>query len=150
EMRVVSMSEASLRKMRSQFPSLATDGRGTLSDVELFMFLEQAQGITDFNVMQAPKITMVSGQRVQLAVHDDLVASVSAMVAGNLRHIDLDVKADVQGVKFAKTARLMDGQTLVLPGRTAGGALLMILTPRVIINIEEMATAPPPVPAPAV
>ncbi|MCS7166020.1 MAG: hypothetical protein RMI91_08605 [Gemmatales bacterium] len=45
-------------------------GFAYLSDIEVYLFMEAAQGDTRTNVMQAPKITLFSGQTALLAVQD--------------------------------------------------------------------------------
>ncbi|MDW8223072.1 MAG: hypothetical protein RMJ82_09005 [Gemmatales bacterium] len=45
-------------------------GFAYLSDIEVFLFMEAAQGDTRTNVMQAPKITLFSGQTAMLMVQD--------------------------------------------------------------------------------
>jgi len=45
-------------------------GFAYLSDIEVFLFMEAAQGDTRTNVMQAPKITLFSGQTAYLTVQD--------------------------------------------------------------------------------
>ncbi|GBD36698.1 hypothetical protein HRbin36_01826 [bacterium HR36] len=45
-------------------------GFAYLSDIEVFLFMEAAQGDTRTNVMQAPKITLFSGQTASLTVQD--------------------------------------------------------------------------------
>lgn len=45
-------------------------GLAFLSDIQVFMFLDAAQGDRRTNVMQAPKITVFNGQTAQIAVND--------------------------------------------------------------------------------
>jgi type II secretory pathway component GspD/PulD (secretin) len=45
-------------------------GLAFLSDIQVFMFLEAAQGDRRLNVMQAPKLTMFNGQTANLNVND--------------------------------------------------------------------------------
>ena len=45
-------------------------GLAFLSDIQVFMFMEAAQGDRRFNVMQAPKITVFNGQNAFLQVQD--------------------------------------------------------------------------------
>jgi type II secretory pathway component GspD/PulD (secretin) len=47
-----------------------TLGLAFLSDIQVFMFMEAAQGDRRFNVMQAPKLTMFNGQTATLTVTD--------------------------------------------------------------------------------
>jgi type II secretory pathway component GspD/PulD (secretin) len=48
-------------------------GLAFLSDIQVFMFLEAAQGDRRTNVMQAPKITVFNGQTANISVTDELV-----------------------------------------------------------------------------
>jgi type II secretory pathway component GspD/PulD (secretin) len=45
-------------------------GLAFLSDIQVFMFMEAAQGDRRFNIMQAPKLTMFNGQTATLSVAD--------------------------------------------------------------------------------
>ena len=45
-------------------------GLAFLSDIQVFLFLEAAQGDTRTNVMQAPKLTLFNGQTATLNVGD--------------------------------------------------------------------------------
>jgi Flp pilus assembly secretin CpaC len=45
-------------------------GLAFLNDIQVFMFMEAAQGDRRVNVMQAPKITLFNGQTANLAVQD--------------------------------------------------------------------------------
>jgi type II secretory pathway component GspD/PulD (secretin)/tetratricopeptide (TPR) repeat protein len=45
-------------------------GLAFLNDIQVFMFMEAAQGNRRVNVMQAPKITLMNGQTANLAVQD--------------------------------------------------------------------------------
>ena len=45
-------------------------GLAFLSDIQVFMFLEAAQGDARTNVMQAPKITVFNGQTATLTISD--------------------------------------------------------------------------------
>jgi type II secretory pathway component GspD/PulD (secretin) len=58
------------------YPGLLTGDGGLslglafLSDIQVFMFMEAAQGDRRFNIMQAPKLTMFNGQSATLTVAD--------------------------------------------------------------------------------
>jgi type II secretory pathway component GspD/PulD (secretin) len=58
------------------YPGLITGDGGLslglafLSDIQVFMFMEAAQGDRRFNIMQAPKLTMFNGQSATLTVTD--------------------------------------------------------------------------------
>jgi type II secretory pathway component GspD/PulD (secretin) len=45
-------------------------GLAFLSDIQVFMFLEAAQGDRRMNIMQAPKITVFNGQTANISVND--------------------------------------------------------------------------------
>jgi len=55
-------------------------GLAFLSDIQVFMFLEAAQGDQRTNVMQAPKITLFNGQLATLTVSDQQFFVTSASV----------------------------------------------------------------------
>jgi type II secretory pathway component GspD/PulD (secretin) len=59
-------------------------GLAFLSDIQVFLFMEAAQGDMRTNVMQAPKITLFNGQTSTLTVTDEqfFVTSVSVIQAG--------------------------------------------------------------------
>jgi type II secretory pathway component GspD/PulD (secretin) len=57
------------------FPGAVPDGGVSLglaflSDIQVFMFMEAAQGDRRFNIMQAPKLTMFNGQSATLDIND--------------------------------------------------------------------------------
>jgi type II secretory pathway component GspD/PulD (secretin) len=56
-------------------------GLAFLSDIQVFMFLEAAQGDQRTNVMQAPKLTLFNGQRSTISVSDQQFFVTSASVA---------------------------------------------------------------------
>src|SRR5437588_5467996 len=45
-------------------------GLAFLSDIQVFMFLEAAQGDRHMNVMQAPKLTVFNGQTATISIND--------------------------------------------------------------------------------
>ena len=45
-------------------------GIAFLSDIQVFLFMEAAQGDTRTNVMQAPKLTLFNGQTSTITIHD--------------------------------------------------------------------------------
>src|SRR5205807_2712396 len=59
-------------------------GLAFLSDIQVFFFMEAAQGDQRTNVMQAPRLTMFNGQSAQLSVTNQqfFVTSVQAIQAG--------------------------------------------------------------------
>ena len=59
-------------------------GLAFLSDIQVFLFMEAAQGDQRTNVMQAPKLTMFNGQSAQLSVQTQqfFVTSVQAIQNG--------------------------------------------------------------------
>jgi len=115
------------------------DGQVNLSDTQLFMFLEAVQG-EKCKIVQGPRGTIISGQRCDFQINEIIDMKIGAMVAGNLRHIDIDLKGAVHNVKFKKAARLVDGDTLVLSSRKENGKrMLLLVTPRVIIDVDGSA-----------
>lgn len=59
-------------------------GLAFLSDIQVFMFLEAAQGDRRANVMQAPKITVFNGQTATISVQDQMffLTNISLQQAG--------------------------------------------------------------------
>ncbi len=94
EMRLVSMNNQYFGKLRRQYPNLKKDGQLFLTDKQMFALLEDAQGDKNINVMQMPRVTLFPGQRCNAGIQDDLEYTMRAMVAANLRHVDMDVKAE--------------------------------------------------------
>jgi type II secretory pathway component GspD/PulD (secretin) len=60
-------------------------GLAFLSDIQVFMFLEAAQGDRRANIMQAPKLTMFNGQAGTIAVSDNIyfTSGVQPTIVGN-------------------------------------------------------------------
>jgi len=56
-------------------------GLAFLSDIQVFMFMEAAQGDKRINVMQAPKLTMFNGQTATISVQDQQYFVTSITVA---------------------------------------------------------------------
>jgi hypothetical protein len=100
-------------------------------------------------VVQAPKITFFPGQRISFSMGPckDLPGikktevKLNALVAVNLQHIELEVRATVGKAEFTKALRLEDGATLAQFKRYGDNYLIFLVTPRVIINSEEEAGA---------
>src|SRR5262249_54371970 len=73
-----------------QFPNIPGGNGGLsmglafLSDIEVFFFMEAAQGDSRTNVMQAPKITLFNGQTSTITVNDQqfFVTAVSVTQVG--------------------------------------------------------------------
>ena len=53
-------------------------GLAFLSDIQVFMFMEAAQGNRRLNVMQAPKITVFNGQTANIAIVDQIFFLISS------------------------------------------------------------------------
>jgi type II secretory pathway component GspD/PulD (secretin) len=60
-------------------------GLAFLSDIQVFMFMEAAQGDRRANIMQAPKLTMFNGQSASISVNDFIyfTTSVQPTIVGN-------------------------------------------------------------------
>jgi len=99
-------------------------------------------------MMQYPKHTLFPGQRLGASIRPckefpGISVKFNALVAANLQHIELEVKATVGEVDFSKAMRLEEGVTLAQFKRDGDGYLILLVTPRVIlINMEEE-VAPP-------
>ena len=64
EMRVVTVSSSFYNGMGLVAPNREKDGLMNLSEIQVFMLLEAAQGDARADVMQAPKITAFPGQKI--------------------------------------------------------------------------------------
>jgi RNA polymerase sigma factor (sigma-70 family) len=150
ETRIISLNAASFVKLQGLLPQLKKDGHAVMSDAETFALLRQARDDADTKVVQAPKVTFFPGQHVSFSMDlsKDLPGikktdvKLSALVAANLRHIELDVKATVGKAEFTKATRLEDGVTLAQFKRYSDGYLIFLVTPRVILSLEEGIAAP--------
>jgi type II secretory pathway component GspD/PulD (secretin) len=60
-------------------------GIAFLSDIQVFLFMEAAQGDTRTNIMQAPKLTLFNGQTATLSVGDTqtFVTNITGTLLGN-------------------------------------------------------------------
>lgn len=142
--RLVSLSAASFLKLQALVPQLKKNSHAVLSELETCALLRKAQD-DGVRIIDAPKITFFSGQRVSLAVDGikdfvepaKLEVRLTAFVAANLKHIDLEVKAKAGDVEFGKAERLVDGTTMVQCKHVGADHLLFLVTPQVILNLEE-------------
>jgi type II secretory pathway component GspD/PulD (secretin) len=82
-------------------------GIAFLSDIEVYMFMEAAQGDQRSNVMQAPKLTLFNGQTSTITVSDTqfFVTSVSvAQLGGQVVFVPNNTPFPTGGVQLAMTA----------------------------------------------
>lgn len=139
EMRVVEINTSGFTKLRASLPNLS-QGDVLLSDLEVLGLLALVQDNRGPNVVQAPKVTCFPGQRVKIAANT-LDVELSSMVACNLRDIDLNVRGAFGNARFERATRLADGANLVLTARnSSNGATLLLVKPRIILNLEESVT----------
>jgi len=114
-------------------------GLAFLSDIQVFMFLEAAQGDRRMNVMQAPKITVFNGQTAFITVQDQLffltgmnpvmtpqgpmfVAQHQAMPVGTQMQVTPVVSADRRFVRLAinqTMTNMLSATVPVLPVQVA-------------------------------
>jgi len=160
ETRIISLNAASFLKLQGLVPQLNTDGHAVLSEAETFALLGKAQDDADTKVVQTPKVTFFPGQRVRVCIdpsdlpgNKKIDVKLNALVAANLQHLELEVKATVGEVDFSKAMRLEEGVTLAQFKRDGDGYLILLVTPRVILNMEpevappeaeSLQAAPPP------
>lgn len=111
-------------------------GLAFLSDIQVFMFMEAAQGDRRFNVMQAPKITAFNGETASLTVGDQqfflLGVNLLQTTSGNTFFVPQNtnlntntvsvsvtpvVSADRRFVRLAlsQTLQTLSGQTPLVP-----------------------------------
>jgi type II secretory pathway component GspD/PulD (secretin) len=82
-------------------------GLAFLSDIEVYMFMEAAQGDQRTNVMQAPKLTMYNGQTATITVTDSqfFVLGVSvAQLGGQVVFVPSNTPLPTGGIFLAMTA----------------------------------------------
>jgi len=148
--RIISLNAASFFKLQGLLPQLTKNGHAVLSEAEAFALLRKSQDDADTKVVQPPKITLFPGQRIRISMgpNEDLQGikktelKLSALVAANLQHLELEVNATVGKADFTKTLRLEDGATLAQFKRNGDGYLILLVTPRVILNLQEEFAAP--------
>jgi len=144
---VVTVKGDYFAELRQIYPELKQNGQVKLTEKQVQAFFKNVPKDDSFNVLQPPQFTIFSGQNCRIDVVNKLDVKLGATVACNLRHIDLDVKAEVFDVKFNKAARLVEGTTLVLSARKDKGTqVLFMVTPRVIINVGESVANLKPIP----
>jgi hypothetical protein len=150
EIRIISLNAANFLKLQGLLPQLKRDSHAVVSEAETFALVRQAQDDADTKVVQTPKVTFFPGQRVRVSIDHGtdlpgikkIDVKLNALVAANLQHLELEVKATVGKVEFSKALRLEDGVTLAQLKRNGDGYLILLVTPRVILNSEEE-VAPP-------
>jgi type II secretory pathway component GspD/PulD (secretin)/tetratricopeptide (TPR) repeat protein len=82
-------------------------GLAFLSDIEVFMFLEAAQGNERTNVMQAPKLTLLNGQTSSLTFTDAQFFAINvtvAQVGGQLVFIPNNTPLPIGGLQLTMQA----------------------------------------------
>jgi RNA polymerase sigma factor (sigma-70 family) len=139
ETRIVTIRKDSLPKLRNVIAGLKADGHVILNEAEAFALLEKAKA-DKCSLLQTPKVTIFPGQRMEVGT-EDVTMKYSALVAANLHHVELDVKAKAGKVEWTKSVRLASDATLVLAADAGGGDMkLLLVTPRVLIDLEETAS----------
>jgi RNA polymerase sigma factor (sigma-70 family) len=138
ETKVISLGQAEFHALRELLPKLAKSDRTVLSDAEALALIRKAGDRAGARIVQAPKITFYPGQRVRLSFSESekFEANLTAHVAVNLQHIDLDLKARIGKTEFVAGERLIDGATLVQVKRAGDRYFLLLVTPRVVLNVE--------------
>jgi hypothetical protein len=148
ETRIISLNAASFHKLQGLVPQLNADGYVVLSDAETFALLGKARDDADTKVVQTPKIIFFPGQRLGASIgpckeFPGINVKFNGLVAANLQHLELEVKATVGKVDFSKAMRLEEGVTLAQFKRDGDGYLILLVTPRVILINMEQEVAPP-------
>jgi RNA polymerase sigma factor (sigma-70 family) len=147
ETRIISLNAACFLQLQKLLPQLNTDGHAVLSDAETCALLRKAKDDGDTKVVQAPKIISFPGQRLGFSIDPSkdqpgIKVQLKALVAANLQHLELEVKATIGKADFSKAMRLEDGMTLAQFKRNGDGYLMLLVTPRVILDAEPE-LAPP-------
>jgi RNA polymerase sigma factor (sigma-70 family) len=146
EARIVSLNAACFVKLRGLVPQLVPDDHAVLNDAEAFALLRKAQDDAATKVVLTPKITFFPGQRARVSLDPgkDLPGikkadvQLSAMVAANLQHLELDLKATIGKAEFAKRIWSEEGVTLAQVKRNGDDYLILLVKPRVILVPEEV------------
>jgi RNA polymerase sigma factor (sigma-70 family) len=146
EIRIFSLGATNFVKLQRLMPHLEKDGHVVLSDLEMHGLDCKIKEDGDAEIMQFPKITFFPGQRVgwctapskESPEEKNVGLKFTADLAANLQDIDLDFKASVDKLEFAKALRLVDGATLAQFKREGDVCLIFLVTPRVIFNREEL------------
>jgi hypothetical protein len=143
EIRVVSLDAACLLKVQDLLPRLKTGDHAVLNDAEAFALLRKAQDGAGTTVVQGPKVTLIPGQRVALSLDPGKTdVRFGALVAADLRHLQLDVKAAVGKADFSSTTWMEDGATLAQFQRDGARYRMLVVTPRVVISLGDEVAAP--------
>jgi len=149
EIRIVSLDAASLFKVQDLLPRLKAGDNAVLNDAETFALLRRAQDEAGTTIAQGPKVTVLPGQRVTLPLDlgkepggvGKVDVRLGALVAADLRHLQLEVKAAVGKADFSGTTWMEDGATVAQVKRHGAGYLMLVVTPRVVISLgDEVAT----------
>ena len=153
ETRIISLNAGTFVKLQRLLPHMTKDRHVVLNELEMIGLLREAQDDRATTVMHAPKITSFPGQRVGICTKPieetpkklpnptEIDLKFTAQVAVDLQHIDLDVKATIGKVEFTKMVRMLEGSTLAQFKRDGDNCLIFLITPRVILGIQE--TNPP-------
>ena len=150
EIRVVSLDAACLQTVQELLPRLKAGDPAVLNDAETFALLRKAQDGAGTTVALGPKVTVFPGQRVTLPLDlgkepggaGKVEVRLGALVAADLQHLQLEVKAEWGNADFSGTTWLEDGATVAQVKRDGAGYRMLVVTPRVVIRLEDEVPAP--------
>ena len=145
EIRILSVNGATFLKLQGLLPQLRKNNHAVLSDAEVFALVRKAQDDAATKLVRGPKITFFPGQDTHFSMDPNkdlpgmkkIDVTINALVAANLQQISLDVKAIVGKAEFNKGVRLDDCATLAQFNRQGDTYLVLLVTPRVILILEE-------------
>jgi hypothetical protein len=149
EGRIVSLTPAGFHTLQGLLPRLKAGGPIVLNEAEAFALVRKAGDVAGTRVVQCPKVTLFPGHQVDLSLDRvEFLAGAGkadlrlrALVAADLRRLQLEAKVAVGAVDFTGTSWLEDGATVAECKRCGDGYLMLVLTPRVIISLgDELAT----------
>jgi RNA polymerase sigma factor (sigma-70 family) len=148
ETRILRLGARSYLKVQELMPGLKK-GHAVVNDAEAPAVVRKVQEVAGTQMLQAPKITLLPGQDGCVVIDPADVfgrteIKLNALVAGNLQQMEFEMRATVGKAKFAKRLRLQDGATLALAERDGDDYTILLVTPRVIVNLEEEDAVPPP------
>ncbi|HZZ81347.1 MAG TPA: RNA polymerase sigma factor [Gemmataceae bacterium] len=148
EMQIVSIPEERFDTLKGLLPQLKMDRHAILNAAETFALLRKAEEDKRTVLTRAPKSTLFLGQSAVFGLNSSKeqksTFELNALVAANLHHVHLSVKATIDKITFNATDRIEDGMTLVQVKYAKDGCRMLLVTPRVIICSEVSELSPPP------
>lgn len=144
ECRLVSFDGATYQRMEKLLARVPKGGSAVMSEADGTAILRAAQDSRTTTIVSSPKITIFPGQSARLALDgvagpgtEAATLSFGAFAAADLERIHLQIGAVVRSARFEHAKSLRDGEVLTCLERGEDGYLLLQVTPRVILNIDQ-------------